>query len=351
VGVTVYLGGQPQVTFPSTFEPKLSAGGTLVVRDLATGELRLERLEGCTDAGGLLALGPGTRPRWSSQTVVWDTVPYGRVLGRSSPDQPTFDLSVPGHACTFPVPLWTGAYLVLGLVLDDGQLTLCEWGALRNQDGFGWPITVSGGSAFDWDLAVLGGDPQLVRVAYLTAAGDLGLTSVDLTSPQKNLTVDVKPPEPEPGPDPGPEPGPEPGPDPGPEPLPPEPEMPQPTVDQIPRDQTVMAGDAIDEYLVGNPRLGLPAGIWPADFYAADNALRLDVISAYLIGTWCPEVCRLWGTDPGQDWETRRRLALDHTFHVIESERGEQPAPPEPVAPGTIAGPLGVDGRHFTVPG
>ena len=127
--------------------------------------------------------------------------------------------------------------------------------------------------------------------------------------------------------------------------------MPIPTVDQIPRDQTVMAADAIDQYLVGNPRLGLPAGIWPAEFYAVGNAERLDVISAYLIGTWCPYVCTL-GPFPGDaaGWETRRNLGLDHTFHVIEAERGEQPTPPEPIA-GTVQGPIGTDRRWFTVPG
>jgi len=354
VGVTAYVNGKPERTFPSTFEPKLSAGGSLVVRDLASGALRFERLAGCTDASGP-APGPGTRPRWSSQTLVWDTLPYGRVLGRSSPDQPTVDLSVPGHACTFPVALWTGAVLVVGMVLDDGDLTLCEWGSLLARAGTGWPVVRSGGSAFDWDLAILGGDPHLVRVAYMTPSGDLGLVSVDLTAPQKNLTSDVKPPEPEPGPGPGPEPGPEPlPPEPGPlppEPLPPEPEMPQPTVDQIPRDQTVMAAEAIETYLIGNPRLGLPAGIWPTPWDGTSMAQRIDVVSAYLIGEWCPEVCRL-GPLPsdGPGWDTRRNLALDHTFHVIEAERGEKPAPPEPGVAGPIRGPLAVEGRHFAVP-
>ena len=123
-----------------------------------------------------------------------------------------------------------------------------------------------------------------------------------------------------------------------------------PTVDQIPRDQTVMAGDAIDAYLRGNPRLGLPSGIWPEDFDAAGNAERLDVISAYLIGEWCPEVCRL-GPFPGDaaGWDTRRNLGLDHTFHVIEAERGEKP-PPETIVAGELRGPIGTDRRFFTSP-
>lgn len=122
-----------------------------------------------------------------------------------------------------------------------------------------------------------------------------------------------------------------------------------PTVDQIPRDQTVMAAEAIDEYLVANPRLGLPLGLWPDAFDSRSMAEQIDVVNAYVIGTWCPYVCSL-GPFPGDaaGWQTRRELGLQHTFHVIEAERGEKPAPPEP---GALKGPIGVDGHTFTVPG
>lgn len=121
-----------------------------------------------------------------------------------------------------------------------------------------------------------------------------------------------------------------------------------PTVDMIPRDQTVMAADAIDAYLVGNPRLGLPHGLWPDQFETRSTAEQIDVCTAYLISTWCPEVCRL-GPFPGDaaGWETRRNLGLDHTFHVIEAERGEKP----PVQPVTFSGPISVAGDGFQVPG
>jgi len=357
-GVTVYAPALLARTFPGTFEPALSAGGTIALRDLASGAVRLERLDGCSDpAAADPNLGPATRARWSGGTVVWDSLPYGRILGRSTPDQPTIDLSVPGHGCSMPVALWTGAILYVGFVVDDGLLSVAVWDGLVRQDGAAWLVATSGGSAFDWDLAVVAGDAGRLRVAYLSPAGALVLTTLDVAAPPASLLPEApepKPPEPIEPPEP-PEPEtPEP---PEPEtPEPPDPEAPEmalPTVDMIPRDQTVMAADAIDQYLIGNPRLGLAAGIWPADFYGdgIGNAERLDVVSAYLIGTWCPYVCSL-GPFPGDaaGWETRRNLGLDHTFHVIEAERGEKPAPPEAGVAGPVRGPIGTDRRFFTVP-
>ena len=338
-GVTIYIDGKAQQNFPSTFEPKLSAGGTLAVRDLASGVIRLERLPGCTDAAGA-ALGPGTRPRWSSQTVVWDTLPYGQVLGRSSPDQPTVDLTVPGHSCTFPVVLWTGAMIVVGLVLDDGALTLCEWGSLQYREAKGWDIAQSGGSAFDWDLALAGGDPMLVRVAYLTPAGDLALATVDLHVPAENLAGGGVSPGPGPGPGPGPEP---------PEPLPPEPEPgplpPEPGPEPLPPTPT-------------------PEGIVITYDELRNMEMRLeDTYKNH--GGHPPQTYTIHVNQEGFVWRKhywdRRAAGMSHeqAIRSVESDidviegRPDRwaPTPPQPVAPGTIQGPLGIDGRHFTVPG
>jgi hypothetical protein len=353
-GVTVTAANAAPQHFPSTFEPALSMGGSIALRDLGSGSVRIERLLGCTDApAGEPTIGPGTRPRWSGQTVVLDTVPFGRVLGRTSPDQPTAELVITDRACTHPVVLWTGARLIVGLVLDDGDLALADWGDLVARHDVGWPVGVSGESGFDWDIVTAPSSTSVVRVAYLTAAGELARIDIDIAATLRVSLAAAKPPDP---PDPVDPPDPPDPPDPVDPPDPPDPPSPEdgdmnPTVDMIPRDQTVMAADAIDDYLVGNPRLGLPDGIWPSDFYSVGNAERLDVISAYLIGVWCPYVCTL-GPFPGDapGWETRRNLGLDHTFHVIESERGEKPSPPEPVAPGTLRGPIGTDRRFFTSP-
>ena len=140
-GVRAYAGGVPVEGFPSTFEPGLSPGGTLALRDLGTGAIRLERLRGCRDvAASDPHLGPATRPRWSSQSLVVDSLPYGRVLGRTSPDQATVDLSVPDRATTHPVALWTGARLFVGVVLDDGELVVADWGSLQARESRGWVI-------------------------------------------------------------------------------------------------------------------------------------------------------------------------------------------------------------------
>ena len=173
-GVTVHATNAQPRSFPQTFEPALSPGGTIALRDLASGSIRLERLHGCIDPPARLAdLGPATRLRWSSGTAAWDSLPYGRVLARSTPDQATLDLSVPGRSCVMPVPLWTGRQLFVGLVLDDGELAVATWDGLVRQDGLGWRIGISGGSAFDWDLATVPGRPDVLCAAYLSplAAG------------------------------------------------------------------------------------------------------------------------------------------------------------------------------------
>jgi hypothetical protein len=180
VGLTAYEPGGVQEHYADTFEPGLSPGGTLALRDLSSGLMRLVRLPGCTDAVPRdPQLGPATRPRWSSQTIVFDTLPFGRVFGRTTPDQPNVELTIPGHQCSHPVVLWTGRLLIVGMVLDDGLLVLAEWGSLLRHESRGWIVGSSSGSAFDWDLAMAPGEPDVVRVAYLSPGGTLDLASID----------------------------------------------------------------------------------------------------------------------------------------------------------------------------
>ncbi len=150
---------------------------------------------------------------------------------------------------------------------------------------------------------------------------------------------------------------PEPEPKPIPDTPPPDPEPEKepdvlPTVNQIPRDQIAMAIDAIDIYLINNPRLGLPEGLLSVtDVDMVKPSLALDAVIAYVIGEWCPEVCRL-GPFPGDaaGWTQRREAGLHHTFRKIEQERGEQPGPGQPPPTGTLRGPISVSGRDFTTP-
>lgn len=126
-----------------------------------------------------------------------------------------------------------------------------------------------------------------------------------------------------------------------------------PTVNQIPRDQIVLAATAINDYLVANPRLGLPDGLIPygtKHLGVGGMFDALDAVCAYLIGEWCPKVCAL-GPFPGdaEGWRQRREAGLHHVFATIERERGgQQPPPPPP--PGELRGPISVSGRDFEVP-
>jgi hypothetical protein len=122
----------------------------------------------------------------------------------------------------------------------------------------------------------------------------------------------------------------------------------KPSVRSIPRDQTVLAAQAIDAYLVANPRLGLPDGL--LGDYRADTdslAIALDAVCAYLLGEWVGFVVDagpLPGDGPG--WQARREAGLHHTFRVIERERGEKPGP----VTGNFSGPISVAGDEFQVP-
>ena len=188
IGLTAYEPGGVKEHYADTFEPGLSPGGTLALRDLSSGLMRLVRLPGCTDAAAHdPELGPATRPRWSSQTLVFDTLPFGRVFGRSTPDQPTVELTIQGHECSQPVVLWTGQLLVVGMVLDEGLLLLAEWGSLLRHESRAWIVGTSTGSAFDWDLALARGQVGVVRVAYLSPRGTLELASVDTKQAPSSL--------------------------------------------------------------------------------------------------------------------------------------------------------------------
>ena len=352
-GVKAYASGAAVETFPSTFEPGISSGGTLALRDLGSGNVRLERLSGCRDAVAHdPMIGPATRPRWSSQSLVVDTLPYGGVRGRTSPNQPTVDLSVPGRATTFPVALWTGARLFVGVVLDEGELVVADWGSLQARESKGWVVGSSTGSAFDWDLAVAPWSSSVVLVAYLTPSGGLAVINLDTaTAPLADLSAPTTPPV-EPPIEPPIEP-PEPEtPEPGPEPEPPPTEvdaMNWPPLKAIPRDQVVMMQEAIDGYVRANPRLGLPAGL--VDVNAPTLALQIDALIAYGVNE-CLGHFQEEGPLPGtaEEYAARRQRAQDYTVHVLEAERGEGPPPPTTVAPGQLRGPIGTDRRFWTSP-
>ena len=114
----------------------------IAVRDPATGVLRL-----ATRIGDL---GLCEDSRWSSETLCWWL--GGRVWGRTTPDQPTVELTVPGRACSHACPYWDGSQLWVGLVLDEGELWVARWSDLVARNGLGWRVGSSSGSNFDWDM-------------------------------------------------------------------------------------------------------------------------------------------------------------------------------------------------------
>ena len=344
-GVRVYASGVQVETFPGTFEPGLSSGGTIALRDLASGAYRLVRLVGCVDASARDPnLGPGTRPRWSSQSIVIDTVPFGRVLGRSSPDQPTVDLSVPDRATTHPVVLWTGARLFVGVVLDDGLLVVADWGALLNQERRGWIVGESGGSAFDWDLVVAPWSASTVVIAYLMPDGALATHTLDTaTAPLDDLSV--APPQPEPGPDPPDPPQPEPGPEP-PDPPVPGPDPPTPTPPTPEDDMQVVR---YDEWRNMEMRL--------EDTYCNHGGHPPRQITTHVNAEG--EVWRQHYAErrnPGDMTHEQAIRSIESEIDVIEGRPDRWAGSSsgggggEPVAPGVLRGPIGTDRRWFTVP-
>lgn len=132
-------------TLPDSFEPSLSQDGRwLARRRHSTGELMLLNLSDM----GEYAVGPGTRARWSGSSVVWQW--GGRIYGRTTPDQPTRDLTPPGRSASHPLIVWDGSALTVFAVIDDGEL----WAFDFFDSTQGWPIGKSAGSAFEWDSKV-----------------------------------------------------------------------------------------------------------------------------------------------------------------------------------------------------
>jgi hypothetical protein len=167
-------------------DPRLSESGRLASRQPATGMLQISTAD----------LGPCEDARWSSETLLWWL--GGRVWGRTTPDQGTVDLTVPGRACSHPVPLWTGSRLFVGLVLDDGELWVAEWSDLVAKNGLGWPVGKSNGSGFDWTMQADGG---FLSVCYFDPLGRPVYVDLVLTQPLESM---LKPAQPEPDPQPEP---------------------------------------------------------------------------------------------------------------------------------------------------
>lgn len=160
-------------------EPRLGVGIGLAVRHPGTGSLRY--LSGPAAAG--VDLGLCEDSRWDSGTLVWWL--EGRVWGRTTIDQPTIELTVPGRSCSHPAPLWTGSFLYVGLVLDDGELVICEWGSLVRREALGWKVGRSAGAGFDWCLVSDG--VKGLRVAYFDPLGVPVYASVDTSQPAVSL--------------------------------------------------------------------------------------------------------------------------------------------------------------------
>lgn len=170
-------------------EPRLGPALALAVRHPATGHLRYT-----TGNGKDIDLGPCEDSRWSSETLVWWL--GGRVWGRIVPTDATVELTVPGRSCAKPVPLWTGSRLFVGLVLDDGELWVAEWGDLVARNGLGWEVGRSDGSGFDWDMRER--DPGWLRISYFDPLGQPVAVDVSVTAPRESM---LRQPEPEPIPD------------------------------------------------------------------------------------------------------------------------------------------------------
>jgi hypothetical protein len=142
----VWDGSVSAIAFPQARDPRIAPHprSYIAVRHPATGNLRMthrapEDLGPCEDA------------RWSSETLVWWL--GGRVWGRTTPDASTIELTVPGRSCSHACPYWDGARLWVGLVLDEGELWLCEWSDLVARNSKGWRVGASSGGGFDWAIS------------------------------------------------------------------------------------------------------------------------------------------------------------------------------------------------------
>jgi hypothetical protein len=282
-----------------------------------------------------IAVGGIRTVRAHGTTFIWE-VEGGRIAGvRDVANEagPVVAFPLPaGWVVYKPVPVWHDQRGELGVLFtaDDGansHIFYAAWDALAAGTMIGFPIGVSTGSGFDLDVKPHG---RGVRVLYADPLGDPVVVDLDLDAPRVALTPPgveppieppVEPPEPEPGPDPGPEPGPEP--------------LPPPTQEGI----------VIEFAELRNMEMRLE------DTYCNH-------------GKHPPVTYTIHVNQEGFVWRQhywdRRKAGMSHeqAIRSVESDidtiegrpdRWATPPPEQGVA-GPIAGPLGVDGRHFTVP-
>jgi hypothetical protein len=126
-------------------------------------------------------------PRWGSSTLCWERG-TGSIFGRSTLDESTVPLVVPGSRLFKPVPVWTGQYLYV-LTHSDDRVLLAEWGSLARGAPRGTVIAgpgFDGGSAYQHDARAL--TPSTIRVAY----GDNGVIRiVDVSNLQSPSPIPV----------------------------------------------------------------------------------------------------------------------------------------------------------------
>ena len=122
-------------------------------------------------------------PRFGSASLCWERG-TGAIYGRTTLDQPTVALVVPGARLFKPVPVWTGRYLYV-LTHTDDRVLLAEWESLVQSTPRGTVIAgpgFNGGSAYQHDARPISADT--IRVVF----GDNGLIRVvdvsNLATPQ-----------------------------------------------------------------------------------------------------------------------------------------------------------------------
>ena len=112
-------------------------------------------------------------PRWGAASLCWERG-TGALYGRSTLNQPTVALRVPGSRLFKPVPVWTGRYLYV-LTHTDDRVLLAEWSSLVAGTPRGTVIAgpgFHGGSAYQHGARPL--NPETIRVVY----GDNGAIRV-----------------------------------------------------------------------------------------------------------------------------------------------------------------------------